>query len=331
MTRYPLDPYPFGWFLAIYAEDLKPCAVQPLVLHDRHFVLWRDEQGEPHACDAFCAHLGAHLGHGGRVNGATIRCPFHAWTYDARGRCVEIPYNSHRPPERAAIASYPVVERNGIVWVWWHPNSDSPTFGVPKVPEWRDPLWTHTYVRQHWRVRTQWREIAENGVDLTHFHYLHGVLAIPELTFVSTDGPIWHSIATHEVRTPVGPRPSSFEVQFHGPGFGWLRFRIDDLAEILFLITIAPIDMHQVDLRFSFLSRRPLPEDGADFGPALIQEVIDQVTDDVPIWEHKIIKDPPLLAKGDGPIMAFRQWAAQFSVASMVTIPPRTRHQEVDE
>jgi 3-ketosteroid 9alpha-monooxygenase subunit A len=262
------------------------------------------------------------------VKGVTIRCPFHAWTYDAHGRCIEIPY-SHQPYASATIVSYPVVERNGIVWIWWHPNGEPPTFDLPEVPEWRDPSWTDTYVRQHWRVQTQWREIAENGVDLTHFHYLHGVLSIPQLTFVSEEGPIWHSTATHEVHTPFGRRPSSFEVRFHGPGFGWLRFRIEDLAEILFLITISPIDANQVDLRFSFLSRRSVCDDLSDRGTALIQEVIDQVTADVPIWEHKIIKDPPMLAKGDGPIMSFRKWAAQFSVASAAASPPRYSHKEV--
>ena len=291
MSQYPLNPYPFGWFFAAYADDLPPGTAQPLVLHARHFVLWRDDEGTPHVSDAYCAHLGAHLGYGGRVNGVTIRCPFHAWTYDGQGRCVDIPYSNHRLPGRTALTTYPVAERNGMVWVWWHPLNDSPTFAVPAVPEWDDPLWTDTYVRQDWRVRTQWREIAENGIDLTHFHYLHGVLTIPKLTFVSTDGPLWHSMASFEVRTPAGPQPSRFEVQFHGPGFGWLRFHIDDVAEILFLITLTPIDGDRVDLRFSFLSRRPVPQDHPDFAPALIQEVIDQVTDDVPIWEHKIIKD----------------------------------------
>ena len=42
--------------------------------------------------DAFCPHLGAHLGYGGLVEESTIRCPFHAWRFDGTGACVEVPY-----------------------------------------------------------------------------------------------------------------------------------------------------------------------------------------------------------------------------------------------
>ena len=31
--------------------------------------------------------LGAHLGHGGKVEGGCVRCPFHAWRFDEEGRC----------------------------------------------------------------------------------------------------------------------------------------------------------------------------------------------------------------------------------------------------
>jgi len=36
------------------------------------------------------------------------------------------------------------------------------------------------------------------------------------------------------------------------------------------------------------------------------------IQQDFPIWQNKIYVDPPALAKGDGPIGKFRQWAKQF-------------------
>jgi len=33
---------------------------------------------------------------------------------------------------------------------------------------------------------------------------------------------------------------------------------------------------------------------------------------DFPIWEHKRFTQPPALARGDGPIGKYRQWAKQF-------------------
>ncbi len=220
MGQYPLNPFPFGWFFAVYADDLPSSTAQPLVLHARYFVLWRDDHGTPPLSDAYYAHPGAHLGYGGRVNGAMIRCPIHVWTYDVHGRCVEFSYSNRRLPGHATLTNYPVAERNGMIWIWWHPLNDSPTFAVPAVPGWANPLWTDTDVQQDWRVCTPWREIAENGIDLTHFHYLSGVLTISKLNFVSTDGPRWHSKSSLEVRTLAVPQPSRFEALFHGPGFG---------------------------------------------------------------------------------------------------------------
>ena len=36
------------------------------------------------------------------------------------------------------------------------------------------------------------------------------------------------------------------------------------------------------------------------------------VSQDFKIWENKIYIDPPILAKGDGPVAQYRMWAQQF-------------------
>jgi hypothetical protein len=33
---------------------------------------------------------------------------------------------------------------------------------------------------------------------------------------------------------------------------------------------------------------------------------------DLKIWQHKIYRPRPVLVPGDGPILAYRQWASQF-------------------
>jgi hypothetical protein len=122
-----------------------------------------------------------------------------------------------------------------MVWFWWHPRGDAPLWDVPEVREWTDPDWSDDYVRHDWRIRTQWREVAENGVDLTHFHYLHGTATIPQLEFYEIRDHLWHSNSVQDINTPTGPRPANFEIQLHGPGCAWLRFGVDELVEILLL------------------------------------------------------------------------------------------------
>ena len=68
-----------------WVSEIKPGAVRPLKVFGRDLVLFRTTDGAATVLDAHCAHLGAHLGVGGRVEGNTIVCPFHAWAYDGSG------------------------------------------------------------------------------------------------------------------------------------------------------------------------------------------------------------------------------------------------------
>ncbi len=84
--RYPFPAYANGWFRIAYSNELEAGQVLPLSLLGRELVLYRDEAGEAHVLDAYCRHLGAHLGHGGKVEGEGLRCPFHAWKWNGAGR-----------------------------------------------------------------------------------------------------------------------------------------------------------------------------------------------------------------------------------------------------
>lgn len=310
-----LDPFPAGWFSAGPAAGLSTGEVRPLRQHGRNLVLWRDHGGAPHLLDAYCVHLGAHLGYGGRVEGATLRCPFHAWRYDGSGQCTEIPYSDRTVTNLPAVRSYPVAERSGQLMAWFGDGDAGPAWQLPELPQLADPGWTSQFETHTWQVPTFWREIAENGIDLTHFRYLHGVEGTSELVSASAEGAVWRSRIEHAMRTPLGSRPASFDYELHGPGYGWLRFAIEDTAEIVFLITTVPVEVRQLELTFHFLRKITGDPAREQMTGALVQEVIDQITDDVPIWANKIIKDPPMLARGDGPIAQLRRWSARFSRA----------------
>src|SRR5690625_945923 len=118
--RYPFG-IPMGWFAVAETPDIETGDAKAIYYFARHLVLWRDEDGEAHVQDAFCPHLGAHLGHGGTVEGCELICPFHGWRFDAEGANTGIPY-SDRTNRRARIGTYPVIERNGFVYTWFHPH-----------------------------------------------------------------------------------------------------------------------------------------------------------------------------------------------------------------
>ncbi|MGI9287373.1 MAG: Rieske 2Fe-2S domain-containing protein, partial [Pseudomonadales bacterium] len=63
-SRHTL-PIPFGWYGVAFTSELQAGGVKPLKYFDQDLVLFRTEDGVAHVLEAFCPHLGAHLGYGG--------------------------------------------------------------------------------------------------------------------------------------------------------------------------------------------------------------------------------------------------------------------------
>src|SRR5688572_27406062 len=92
MKDWPYDVFPTGWYQIGYSAELAPGDVRPVRYFDKELVLFRTEGGEVSLLDAYCPHLGAHLGYGGEVKGDCIACPFHDWRFTVSGELNEIPY-----------------------------------------------------------------------------------------------------------------------------------------------------------------------------------------------------------------------------------------------
>ena len=181
VQRFPMG-IPYGWYFVAYSDELKIGDVRSLHYFGRDLVLFRNESGQAGVLDAYCPHMGAHLGDGGVVEGDVLRCPFHAWAFRPDGFCVDIPYAKAFPPicKREAVAGpYPVTEANGVIWAWYHPTGEKPLFEVLSVPEFTEAGWAAP-TRREWRFASNPQEIAENGVDVAHFEFVHKMNAVPE-------------------------------------------------------------------------------------------------------------------------------------------------------
>ncbi len=313
--RYYTPPIPNGWFQVAYEADVAPGAVVPLKYFGRDLVMFRTESGEISVLDAFCPHLGAHLGHGGKVKGESIECPFHAWQFNTQGSCVAVPYAKHQP-RKAGVGRYHVKRIGGLVMVWHHAEGKDPTFDIPDaIPEWgvsaeqRNEEWTD-YVTRRWQIRTRNQEMAENQVDSAHFHYVHGATNMPQ-SEARVDGHIMEVISKTGMTTPMGP----VEGQVHSTswGFGFSQIRFTGIVETLLVSSVTPIDADNVDVRFSFMVKKVGGKSvTGGVGRAFVAEIERQLEQDRPIWENKTQHKAPVLCDGDGPIALFRRWCNQF-------------------
>ena len=331
-TRSPF-PVPYGWFTMAYSEQLKIGDVVPLEYFDRHLVLWRDNDGEAHVNDAFCPHLGAHLGHGGVVENCEIVCPFHGWRFDAEGRNTNIPY-ADRVNKREVATPYPTVERNGAIAAWYHPYDEPPSFELPEVEEFENTEeWTEP-IRRSFTIEAPWQELAENGVDAAHFRYVHNTEMVPELERYDTDGYRSTMRSAQKFPTPRGVVDGRIDSDSWGPGFSITRF--SGIIDTVLMGCNTPISANKCELQFSFVTRRM---GDANFestvGTAFADEVSRQVVEDKPIWENKAHLVRPALAPGDGPFMKFRKWASQFYVepteSEAMVFPPAGSFPAEDE
>ncbi len=313
--RYFTPPIPNGWFQVAYSDEIKPGDVKPLKYFGDDLVIWRSEEGELSVLDAFCPHLGAHLGHGGKVKGGSIECPFHAWQFGTDGRCTAVPYAEH-VPRKAKVDTWRIKELANMVLCWHHAEGAPPNFDVPdEIPEWgtadgvRNEDWTE-FVERQWTIRTRNQEMAENAVDSAHFRYLHGTTNMPQ-SEASVDGAVLRVYSGAGMETPRGTVDGSIESLNYGFGLAIVRFK--GIVETLNVATMTPIDADHIHLRFNFSVKQTSGAEVArGVGNAFVTEVARQLAEDIPIWENKVQYEKPLLCDGDGPIGIFRRWCTQF-------------------
>ena len=301
--RFPFG-IPTGWFSVGYTSELNPGDLKPLHYFDKHLILFRDEHGKACVLDAFCPHLGAHLGHGGTVTDGKVACPFHAWEFDGQGKCAHIPYGE-KIPKRASLKAWEVQEKNGHIYVWHDEAGRDPMWFIPELPEYESDEWRDLRTAK-WTINTCNQEMAENQVDAAHFLYVHGTAAMP-VTTTERKGHQLVSVSTTKLTTPMGPVDGQIEVNAWGFGFSTTRFT--GLVETLLMAAATPIDAETTEMSFGFTMRKDVM---GGVGKAFMAEVKRQLEQDMPIWENKRYVSPPLLCDGDGPIGIFRQWSKQF-------------------
>ncbi len=146
--------------------------VVPVSLLGEKLVLFRDEQGELGLIGRHCPHRGADLCFGRREDNG-LRCPFHGWHFDRNGQCVEQPGEPEGSEmyKKVHTASYPVIERNGIVFAYLGPG-DAPD--LPALDCFEAPT-THVFAfKGLWECN--WLQAMEVGIDPAHASFLHRFL-----------------------------------------------------------------------------------------------------------------------------------------------------------
>lgn len=321
-------PFPSGWYCLGLARNVRPGQIISRRFMGEDVVVFRTRGGALSVMEAYCPHLGAHLGKGGTICDESIRCPFHHFKFDVNGACVETGYGT-TPPAKAVARTWPVQERNGLILAYHSQTDSAPTWEVPEM-DWDgwSPLLTRV-----WPMRGHPQETSENSVDVGHFSVIHGYDDVTTVREATTAGP--YLGATYGMTRPyfkvgekkVGRIETEFDVHVHGFGYSLVEVTVKNLGiKTRQFVLSCPTDEERIDFRIGLsmleLNKNPdtptilrlLPS--ALLTPLLANAAFQgfqhDVGQDFPMWENKRYVVPPALAKGDGPVGVFRRWAKQF-------------------
>ncbi|MGH7438037.1 MAG: Rieske 2Fe-2S domain-containing protein [Polyangiaceae bacterium] len=310
--RFPFPSHPRGWFVVALSSDVARGEVKTVHYFGQDIVLFRTGGGALSAVDKTCPHLGAHLG-GGKVVGDCLRCPFHHWSFDAAGRCVDVPGAKKIPP-KAAVRTWPLREQNGVVFVYHCPRGEPPAWEVPVLEE---EGWTgNRGIR--WEIRSHPQEIAENTVDIAHLGPVHDAIAAEFLQLEQRDhtmrAVLRMTVSGAPIQMPDEINDVELDVSLHGLG------SVVSSTHVLTAglhtrqrIYPTPIDDDRVAIfGVNNIKVMPDPDYTREIDEIFFQAFIADFPRDFPIWENKAYVERPVLAGGDGPIGRYRKWARQF-------------------
>jgi vanillate O-demethylase monooxygenase subunit len=165
------------WYVAAYGAELGRHLLGRTILGEP-IVLYRTQEGQPVALADRCVHRRYPLS-AGRLEGETVVCGYHGFTYDSGGTCIRVP-GQERIPRTARVAAYPVVEQDSFIWVWIGEPERADASLVPRAPWLADP--GYVTVSGMEPLAARYPLLVDNLMDLSHETFLHGgYIGTPEV------------------------------------------------------------------------------------------------------------------------------------------------------
>jgi 3-ketosteroid 9alpha-monooxygenase subunit A len=325
---YRLGEYAFprGWFVVAESSAIGGKDPHNARYFGEDVVLYRGESGTVAMLEAYCPHMGTHLGKskgshivtsGQRIEGDCIRCPFHGWRFGPDGQCNNIPYFDGPIPRQARVRSWPIRERYGTVFCWNDPEGLGPDFDIPDFPQWDDPEWMRWIRLDHLGdLPCHPIEIFDNNSDYAHLRFLHGGTVLSYENEV--DGCFYRqrecqAIHHSGIGNSFQGNRMSTTTAYVGPGLAASRF-IE--ANAVQLIATTPIEDGSARMWQGAMIKRPAganDEQASERLASFNQNMAKGLgIEDGEIWANKRAATKIMQLPTDGPFHRGRTWYSQF-------------------
>ena len=158
-----------AWYVGAWPEDIGARPFARTIMNEP-IAFFRDAQGKICAVEDRCCHRGAALTDG-KVIETGLQCGYHGLVFNGQGKCVEIPGQDSIPP-MAKIKYYPVVEKQGFIWIWM---GDPALADESKILHWpfHDDQKVYPHRKAVLAIKANYLMMIDNLMDLTHLGYVH--------------------------------------------------------------------------------------------------------------------------------------------------------------
>lgn len=321
-------PYSNGWYPVCALADLDNNRIQTVSAFGQELVVFRNESTKQiGVLDAFCPHLGAHLGENGRIVDGRLQCPFHGWEFNTEGKCEHIPYcTSKTVPTTAKTNAWTHCIWLDMVFVWFDADQRPPQYQLAEIPELTSQTTELRSVIQT-PFHMSLLEMAMNAADYFHFNYLHAPLPLPiigRFFTVRYDTEFWTSddeSKKHESyfnnvatvyflnRFPLHFTKQLTFVRFEGPTIIHFHIELPKLGFVHLVKTLLPIKPFELHVEDRWYAQTSVPRILSTIISAIAKGAVEQ---DRVVWENKIYQQKPNLVPNDGPFLQQQRWWKQF-------------------
>jgi phenylpropionate dioxygenase-like ring-hydroxylating dioxygenase large terminal subunit len=161
--------HPDFWYPVAKSKDLKTGKALGVRFSGEPIVVVRPKNGAAFALEDRCAHRQVPL-HVGEVEGESVKCGYHGWSYGKDGTCTAVPYIDLCTMKPNCVRSYPCREAYGLVFVFPGDKDKADSVAFPEIPSADDPNYKTRYLDGS--VDCHWSFMHENLMDMNH-QFLH--------------------------------------------------------------------------------------------------------------------------------------------------------------
>jgi len=158
------------WYVGAMAHEVGRHLLARTLLGEP-VVFFRRNDGTVAALADRCSHRRVSLSLG-RLIGDEVQCGYHGLSFAGDGSCTGIPGQPRIPP-RACVRAYPVIERDGFVWIW---PGQAAKARADLVPDYSEICSSGRYAgrpAEILQVHAPCLFNIENVLDLSHVSYAH--------------------------------------------------------------------------------------------------------------------------------------------------------------